>query len=474
MIKYTQTSRKGDFMLESYLNYLEILDVCSQNNYQEIYTCKHKEENAYYLLNLVKDKEVLEGIELEELCTHIPSIKKIEETDEGILILTEYYSYKTLLEHQENENMTLSKQVDSITNLMDILLMLKTLPYSFFVLLLNHTNLVVDDKGDIKLTGLLLFSPEALSTSREDALRTIANTIHVIFTGKQILDNNVSRGIPPDMEKIINSCLNGDYFRIIDMVTDFKSSNIYRLINPEKEDIKRVTRMRKGMKRKRFNYNFKTKGILVIMLLVPIIVWGSYTLLKDKKANNVILPNNEQIDISDNVDIDDSPIDNSKDSPEEDSQIEEIINHKENMDKFFNEEFIKSLDRDNIATTDYTKYHRGEYSLKVYNDKTETSPFLVGYIDFQDGDFNFANDRTVNLSLWLSSDVDTDCIIALKLGASDKLLTQVTKKANLIANTWVLNTIEINTKNGQYIEIYINTKPNDIIWVDTMDLDILK
>lgn len=474
MIKYTQTSREEDSMLDSSLNHLEIYEVYCKNDHQEIYTCKHKEKNAYYLLNLVRDKEIFSEIDLNELKKSIISIKEVEDTDKSVLILTEHYSYKTLSEYLKEENMTLTKQINSITYLMETLLKLKSLSFGCFVSLFNHNNLVIDDNGDIMLTGILCLTSEIINASREDALLTIANAMHMIFTGKKIIDKNISKGIPPDIEKIIVNCLNGDYFRIVDLVTDFKSSNVYKLINPEKEDIKRVARMRKGMTRKRITYNFKTKGVLVTLILIPIIAWGSYSLLKDKNADNDIISNNKQVDALENIDDNDTTPDITADLAKEDDQVEDIIVYKENMDKFFNEDLIIPLDEDKIAKVDYSKYHRGEYSLKVFNDKSEKSSFLVGYIDFKDDIFNFVKDRTVNLSLWLNSDVSTDCSIILKLGSNDKILAQVTKKVNLIADNWILHNIEVNTKNGQYIKIYINAKPNDTIWVDTIDIDILK
>ncbi len=488
MIKYTQTSREEDFMLDHYLEYLDILDVYCQNDFQEIYICKHKEQNAYYLLNSVKSKEVFESIDLEELKKHISCIKEIVETDESILILTEHYFHKTLSEYVKTENMTLSKQVNSVAYLMDNLLKLKTLSYSVVISLFNHNNLVVDDNGEMKSTGMLLLIPEILNASREDALATIANTIHMIFTREEIIDGNISKKVPPDIEKIINNCLNGDYYKAQDLVIDFKSSNTYRIINPEKEDIKRVAHMRKSMTRKRITYNIKSKGALAILLLIPVIVFGSYSLLKSIKTNNDIISNDMKANVSESTDANDIKIEETTNLAEEnnyiegttnkeeneDDYIEDIFNYKENMDKFFNKDKIALLNEKRTAEVDSSKYHRGEYSLKIHNDSREKAPYLAGYIDFQDDNFDFVKNRTVNLSLWVNSDVATDASITLKLGSSDAILSQITKKVKLVADTWTLHNIEINTKNGQYIKIYINIEPNDTIWIDTMDIAILK
>lgn len=474
MIKYTQTSRKEDFMLDPYLNHLEVLDLYCQNDYQEIYTCKHEEENAYYLLNIIGDKEIFYGTDLKELKKYILAIKEIKDTDDGIVILTKHYFYNKLSEHLRKENMTLTMQINSVTYLIETLSKLKTISYGFIVSLFNYNNLVIDDSGNIKLTGILKLNSKVINSSREDALLVIANAMHMIFTGEEIKDNSISKGIPPDIERIIINCIKGDYFRAEDLVTDFKTSNIYELINPEKEDIKRVARMRKGMTRKRITYKLKTKGLLAILLLIPVIVWGSYSLLKVKNKSNNVVSNIEQISVSDNIKADGSTLDTSTKLVNEEAQIEDIISYKENMDKFFNEDLIMSLNENSIAKIDYSRYHRGEYSLKAFNDKSEKSSFLVGYIDLQDDNFAFVKDRTVNLSLWLNSDVNTDSSVTLKLGFNDKILTQVTKKVNLVADNWVLHNIEITTKSGQYIKIYLNTDPNNTIWIDTIDIDILK
>ncbi|WIV10638.1 hypothetical protein [Proteiniborus sp. MB09-C3] len=466
-------------MLDPYLKNLEVFDVYCQNDYQEIYACKHKEKNAYYLLNLIKDKELFDGVDFKEFRKCISSIVEIEETDEAILIITEHYSYKSLLEYVEKDDMTLTKQINNVTYIMETLLRLKDLPYGFFVSLFNCNNILIDNNREIKLSGILLLNPEIMNASIEEALMTIANAIHLFFARKEIIDRNISKGIPPDIEKMINKCLSGDYLGIMDLVLDFRSTSIYNLINPEKEDVKRVTRMRKSMSRKRITYNVRTKGILVALLLIPIIVWGSYSLLKHDKIDKDTIIKNTPVDIQDNIDADEESNDEATNFDEdigqvEDSYLDDIFNYKEELDKFFNEDKIKQLNEDRIGIIDSSKFHRGEFSIKAHNDKTEKSSYLVGYIDFGDDNFSYVKNRTVNLSLWLNSDVGTDCSIILKLGSDDKILTQVVKKASVKENTWILHNIEVNTKNGKYIEIYIDIKPNDIIWVDTMDIDVLK
>lgn len=473
MIKYIQMNREEDFMLEPYLEYLEILDNYCQNDFQEIYICRHKEKSAFYLLNLIRNKELFYDVDFNELKECISFVEEIKEIDEAIIILTKHYSYKTILEYIKDDNMTLAKQVNSTTYLMETLLKSKNLPYSFVVSLFNHNNLAVYSNGDIKFTGLLLLTPNILNASREDTLITIANTIHKIFTGTEIIDDGLSRGIPPDIEKIINNCLNGNYFRIVDLVTAFKSSNIYKLINPEKEEIKRVVQMRKSMTRKRITYNVKTRGILVILLLIPVIVFGARFILKNKKFNNAVSFEIQGIE-EQKIEGNDEIINEVIDTVEDDAYMDDFISDKEVMDKFFDENAIMSLKEKNIAIIDNSKYHRGEYSLKTFNDNNEKAAYLISYIDLEDDKFDFLKNRTVNLSLWLSSDIATDCSITLKLGSKDKILTQVTKKANLIANTWTLHNIDVNTKNGQYIKTYIDVEPNETIWIDTIDIDILK
>lgn len=465
-------------MQNPYLENLEIIDVCCQNDFQEIFTCKHKEKNAYYLLNLIRYKELFYEVDLDELMKCFPSIKGIDEVDEAILIVTEYFTHNPLLDYIKDVDMTLAKQINNITSLIESLAKLKNLSYGFIVSLFNHSNLVVDDDGDIQFSGIILLSPEVINAKIEDVFESIANTIHIIFTRNEIIGGNISKGLPPDIEKIINRCLNYEYLKIMDLVADYKATSIYKLINPEKEDIKRVTRMRKSMSRKRITYNVKTKGILVVLLLTPLIVWGSYSLLKNYKPNESTItknpPESTQSNINTSDEKKDDGINHDEDDTTEDSFIEDMVNHKEYLDMFFNEDKIRGLDEIRIGKMDYSKYHRGQYSLKVYNNTKEKASYLIGYIDFSDDSFSYVKNRTVNLSLWLNSDIATDCSVVLKLGSDDKILAQVSKKINIKADTWTLHNIEINTKNGEYIRIYINTKPNDTIWVDTMEIDILK
>jgi len=464
-------------MLDPYLKNLDIVDTYCQNDFQEIYICKHKEEKAYYLLNLIRKREIIDEIDLKELPNYMPSIKRILDSDEGIIILTEYRKFRSLKEYVREEIMTLTKQVKNTTYILEVLSKLKSFSYYFIVSLFDYENLLIDSNGDIIFTGNLILNSETMNASKKDALFTIANTIHMIFANQEIIDGTISKLVPPDIERIIYKCLEDEYFEFTDIASDYKSTSTYKLINPEVDDIKRVAIMRKSMSKKRITYNIKTKGVLIVLLLIPIIAWGSYSLYKHIEATT---SNNIQTDISKNVHQDDNDESNIDDLIEEDNSIEEDIaesdeiEHKEGLDKYFVEDRIKHLNENNIGVLDYSKYHRGNYSIKAYNDKKEKVSYLISYVDFEDSNFSYMRNRTVNLSLWLTSDIDVGCSIIVKLGSKDKILTQVAKNVNLKADTWTLHNAEINTKNGDYIKIYLNIEPSSTVWADTLNIDILK
>ncbi|MFA5524785.1 MAG: hypothetical protein WDA24_10550 [Tissierellales bacterium] len=465
-------------MLNPYLENLEIIDVYCQNSFQEIYKCKHKEENAYYLLNLIRDKELFYDIDLKEFVNCFSYVKEIGEVDEGIFIVTEHSSNIYLSEYLKNREMTLSKQINNITYIFDTLIKLRTLSCSFMVSLFNYNNLLVNHNGDINFSGIIEIDEEVINSGEEEVFTAIANTMHMIFTKSEIINRNISKGIPPDIEKIIRGCIEHDYSMIVDLVSDYKATSIYRLINPEREDIKRVTHMRKSMSRKRIIYILKTKGVLIALLLIPLLVWGMSSLLKNFKSDEDTIAKNPLVNTQSNIDTSDGERDDNinlvEDDTTEDSFIEDMVNDKEYLDLFFFEDKIKALNEKRMGKMDYSKYHRGQYSLKVYNDTEEKASYIVGYIDFSDDSFSYVKNRTVNLSLWLNSDMTTDCTVVLKLGSDEKVLAQVAKKAKIKADTWTLHNVEINTKNGEFMKVYINANSNDIIWVDTMDIDILK
>lgn len=474
MIEYIQISRKEDFMPDLYFEYIESLNIFHKNDFQDIYICKHIEREAYYLLNSIKDKDIFYNVDFDEFKKHVPAIKEIKETEESILVLSDYFPHEKL--SKNINNMTLSKQINNITFLMETLLKLKTITYSLIASLFDYNNLIIDDNGDLKFTGLLLFTPSSINASREDALRSIANTIHMIFTGNKVINESISKSIPPDISKIIINCLKGNYFRMIDLVIDYKSSSVYKLINPEKEESKKVTQMRKSMTKTRFSYNMRTKGIIVILLLIPFIVLGSRIIFKNKESVDIISSESLDKHILNNEEefIEEEEISNEYiDVASEDNNNYTFIDGNEVMDKFFNKDIINLKEKE-TAAIDVSRYHRGSYSLKVFNDNSEKTSYLIGYIDFEDDNFTYVKDRTINLSLWLYSEVSTDCSITLKLGTKEKLLYQATKKEKTISNTWTLHNIEVKTNNCEYIKVYLNLNPMDTIWVDTLSIDILK
>jgi len=470
-------------MNSTYLENLEIIDTYVQNDYQKIFMCKHKENNKLFLLNSIIDKEVVSDVDFDNLKSNVNAIKDIYETDKAINIITEHTRNRSLIEYINSNKITLTGQINYTSFIMEKMIRLKNQPNIVFLSILNHTSLQVYDNGSIGSAGVLLLTPNYINVGIEEVLRSLANVLHIIFSGKEIEDNKILRDIPPDISKLITNCLESKYIRLIDLVSEYKSTNIYKLVNPEKQESKRVHRMRKNLSRKRLKYKIKSKAIIILIILIPVIAFAVDKIIDTIKLRNETTIEVNADEINKNKENDTSTItdtenqQNSQDITEDSTgDIKEILtkdNDIETISDFFNEDM--NVDNEtNIGVIDSEKFHRGSSSIKVSNNTQKKQSFLIGYMDLNDDKFSYLKDRIVNTSLWLNSNKNTECSIVLKLGDSNKILTYASRKTNLVENNWILHNVEINTKNGDYIKIYITVAPNEEIWIDTIDIDVLK
>ncbi|MGF7056448.1 hypothetical protein [Brassicibacter mesophilus] len=470
-------------MDSAYLENFEIIDTYVQNDYQKIFICKHKENNNLYLLNSITEKTVVSDVDFDNLKNNVNAIEEIYETDESIDIITEYNRNNSLEEYISSNKMTLASQINYTSFIMNKIIRLKNQPNRIFLSMFNHNSLQIYENGSMGSAGILLLRPNYINVGTEEVLRAIANVLHIIFSGKEIEDNKVLKHIPPDISRLITNCLEDKYIRLIDLVSDYKSSNLYKLINPERQESKRVHTMRKNLSRKRFKYKIKSKAIVILIILIPVIAFAVDKIIDTIKLRNDTTIEANADEINKNKENDTSTItdtenqqnsqDNTEDHTEEINDILIKDNSTETISDFFSED-MNLDDETNIGVIDSEKFHKGTSSIKASNDTQEKQSFLIGYIDFNDEKFSYLKDRVVNASLWLNSNGNTECSVVLKLGNEDKILTYTSRKADLVQNNWILQNLEVNTKNGDYIKIYITVDPNEEIWIDTIDIDVLK
>jgi len=466
-------------MSNTYLENFDILSVYLENDYQSIFVCKHKKTSDVYLVNSIIDKTLVSDVDFQSLKFNVKAIIDIIETEEEINIIMEHKTGSTLIDYIKSNKMTLSDQVNFTSFIMDKIIKLKDQPNKIIESFLNHENLNVDDYGNISSTGVLLVNPNRLNISMEEVLRSIANVVSIIFSGSEISNNKSKEKLPPDIYRLINNCLENKYLRIIDLVSDYKSTNLYKLINPEKQESRKIHKMRKKLFRKRIMYKLKSKVIIVLLLIIPIMVYAinMITDVINKDVNNIIVEESKNKDSKFSENNIDFSKENTKVTIEKNSQSEESVlsanTSAEDIFDFLNEDMNIENEK-NIGTIDSNEFHRGTSSIRVNNQGSESQTFLIGYIDLNDDKFNFMKDRVLNISFWIKSSNNTETSILLKLEGGGKVLSYTSKKFEVVKDNWIMQTADINSKNVDYIKMYITINPKEEMWIDSIEVDILK
>lgn len=457
---------------------VEVLDIYLENNYQKILICETKDNNDKYLLNIVFDKTPLEQIDFDTLMESIPSMVSVIEKEKNIYIMTKYFEGPSLLAYTSNNNLSLSKQVNNMTYVVDRLSSLKHLPSYILNSLFNHNNLFYTSNNLLESNGLIVFEENLKDISSENVINTLSQTFHVIFAGKELGDNGIIPGsLPPDIEKIIKKCKKEQYFKYNEIIRDYRDSKLFRLMNPDFKEARRVHKMRKDLRLRRLKYKmFRLipKIAIILLLLTPVIIYGRQRLMDyrlNSKGSNITVGAEENIKQGEEHKEDDT-----QDKEEDKEKDVNIVDNKNanGLIKYFNEQTIETAGEKHIGVMDYTRSYKGNYSVFVHNRDRQKRSYLIGTIDLEDKEFDYLLGKDISFSLRLLSDRDSSVTLALKLYKDDKVMAQAFKNIETIENVWSLQSLNISTLKGQYIKIYVTASEEIRLWTDDYSVDILK
>lgn len=484
-------------MSENIIEHLEELQVYLRNNIQEILICKHEDTEDLYLVNTIFDKDILEELDLEQLKKDIIGIEEIKNTDEGINIFTKYYFHPSLKDTvNDDEELSLEKQISYSNFILDKLLKLKHLPLSVLDSLFNSNHLLVDDKGELQMLGSIIINPKHEELAVQDIFKRIGNILHIIFSGNEVTDGEIDEDIPPDIRKIITNCYNNHYFNYEEVASDFKGSSVYKLMNPESEEGHKVHLIRKSLKTKRRFHSLKKNGLklaIIAVVLLPFVVFAGGKLVDFAKSkigdkpdtpvvgqdgndqNNPDSGNDGQNGQNDNNDVNDNN-DQTSGVDNNDNQVIDPNIESDDMVRYYNDTLLELGAKDVLGTLDDSKYYKGSHSVKVSHDEEKPANTLVAVVDLNEDGFSFLKNRNkVDVSMWIRSNRNTDALITLKLiGDYNKVISQASQEVNIPSLMWTLHSLDISTMDGNYIKIYITPQSPGDLWIDSIEVEILK
>ncbi len=456
---------------------LKVLDIYAENDYQKILICSDKNNDEKFLVNAILNKNPIVPINLKKLNDKTNIFCEIKESEDILYLISKYYDNTYLEEYVKHNKLKLSRQINYATAILDRLMELKSFPPYIINSLLSKNNIYIDEKNRIHVSGLgLLVLNEYYNIEEIDVFKTISKLFKIIFGGKEYLNNKSITSIPPDIQKIIHKCESYDYEKYEDIVKDFKNSKLYKLINPEMEELERTHLMRKKLtsqKRK-----FKIKRVFILIALIAVITFP-FIMNKGISFFNSIEWNTElssdTISNSDDKNITNQNSQNEfneNDISNDDADLK-IEEERENLHYYFNDWLLELGNNDIVGEIDTSVYYKGNSSIKANNDK-EKKEFLIGGINLNNDHFNYLKSRDVDVLLWLNSKKGQDAAISLKLYNKEKLLSKVTKKVFIPKGTWTLYNLNMKTGKGEYIKIHLTLYEEGEVWIDNFDVDILK
>lgn len=473
-------------MSNEVFNSFEIVEIFLENDLQKVFLCKHKENGMPFLVNALLDTEISELLDFEELNKDNNIFIKIFKSEKMIYIVTKYLNYKSLKEYISNNKISLSTQIKYTSFLMDNLKEISNYPSFIINSVLNHNNILVDDNQELKCFGLLVLDSNYKSIEKSKILKTIANSLSIIYTGTELNEEKINNDIPPDIKKIIIKCLNNDYGEYNEIISDFRECKLYALINPETKEANKVHSIRKKLNKNKRMFKFKKAsiyGLIILLLMSPILGKGInklYNTLKDIIVNSLDEENlNDENNINDENNVDDEDnefkeIELSEDDNEKDKNVDDESTEEDEISRYFNEEYIDYTSDNYIAKIDEEVSYKGNQSILVDSTDSTKKEYLVGFIDMENGVFNHFKDKSLDISLWLKADVGQNSKVILKVFKGEELVKSSDKKVYILKDSWSLHNLSIKANDGEVIKIYLEVNEKSKIWIDNIEIGILK
>lgn len=484
-------------MVDHVFKDLEILDIFYENDMQKIFICRDKKDSEKVYVNSIIDKEILENISLQGLKDIFPKIKDVKEFSNKVFIVSKYND-NNLDTYLKENHLSLSKQFSITEKIMNKIASYDNLSNFMVQGLVNKYNFNVDVYDEINDLGLFIFDNELINNAPNSFTKPLAEIISYIFTGE---DNEEARDeglIPPDVSSIIGKCNEEDYIDIEECIKDFKASQIYGLVNSkpegeienETESVEQIIdedsnkntdsdyrRKTSELRNNLYTYSRRRKprkgviaGLAAIIVIGGFIAFGGLDLFKgdknpEKPEKPAIADDSQggKEDATDNSDIIGGDNDNIPDDIDE-----EVIGD------FYNDDFVAKFADEKLGSLSNDKVHRGQDSIKIsHNQEGVAGKYLVAGIDLDDK-FKSYKGKKSELSYWMYTDEGQEVTVTLDYLKDGNKISSTSKKVYIPQGTWGLASTEINNNKADYVKVYVTTTKKSDIWIDTLDLDILK
>ena len=216
--------------------------------------------------------------------------------------------------------------------------------------------------------------------------------------------------------------------------------------------------------------------VFVIAFVTIVSIFLIKNLYNDKPVNNddVTNPsgnsntdNNENNENNGNVENDDSQ-NQETDKPQ-------VSLEDSDFSLYLNNELIEKIGYEGkIAVLDTENYNEGNSSLLVENENDDTIKSLFAVIDFNNEKLSYMKNNQIGISAKFKALDDVDALLVVEAYKNNKLSANNSGKVQIYDDVWSQKEITIVVGEIDRVNLYLEYKGANKVWIDTIDIDILK
>ncbi len=486
-------------------NNYKIIRTIYENVFQRILECKDNDTGELFYSNIITSKKVINLINIQDLKKIKSNILECYNTEDRIYIFTKSLETdcKKLTDLAKNK-LTLRQQF----SLAEKSIYLATNIYNMTDVvqqkILDLDRLYIDDYNDIVVDCNLIFEQE-YDIADNETFKRLGNIIHMIFSGLEIIDYNISDTIPPDILKIIVRCLTREYVFPNDALVELKKSPIFAMIYGEDIDEK-IEEKKAGKKddkiliaaaisddadskpdtdsksddsvlniylnededvpsKKIIKNNIIHKEIkraVISLLIVVLVLLMGNTIIK--KLNK-----NKDSETMNNVDKTPTQQTPSQETP----SIEEPVT--DSTEIHFNEKLLESIGyTGDKAKKDTDIYVEGNSSMIIENYGTDKVKALFAAVDFKDENYSYLLMQQIGVSAKIKSQYDTKVQIVFEAYKDGVIKSNFHTLVDVYDDIWSPVTVPINVTDADVLCIYLEYEGENKVWIDSLIIDVIK
>ena len=464
-------------------NNYKIIRTIYENAFQRILECKDDDTGAIFYSNIITSKKVINLININDLKKIKSNILECYNTEDRIYIFTK--SLETdcrKLTDLANSNLTMKQQFNLAEKSINLASNIYNMTDVVQQKILDIDRLFIDDNNDLIVDCNLIFEQE-YDIADNETFKRLGNIIHMIFSGIEIIDYNISDSIPPDILKIIVRCLTREYVFPNDALVELKRSPIFNMLfgeeiinntvdieqpeepslvihNEESDDYLNIYLEDNQPAKKKALINKDIKRAAVSLLtVVMVLLLGNFIIKKFNKNDEAEAINNVK-----------PPL---QEAPSETPVEEEPV--YESTDIHFSEELLESIGYEVAkAQKDTDIYVEGSSSLTVANSGQDKVKALFAAVDFKDDNFNYMLMKQIGVSGKIKSQYDTQARVVFEAYKDGVIKSNFHSLVNIYDDIWSQFTVPINVTEADVLYIYLEYEGENKVWIDSLFIDVIK